>query len=296
MNNIETKWLLDFIVLEETRSFTMASERRSISQSSLTRRIQSLETAIGFELFDRNTSPIQLTEQGRAFLTHARNWIDDVEYQVSKLSGKVNKNKINIAAAHSLSIYLMPELLHRIPSATEKVFFIESINVDEAVANLKEGKNDFILSFYNEELMSPPFLYKKILTTKLYLVSGTTPQQTARYQLHHSQTIPLLKYTDDSYMGRLINRYLETTDHNHFSTTLVSSMSDLLKRMIISGYGVGWLPDYAISEELQNQQLMIIGIDTHILNVDVYMYRTDTRLNLSSEQFWQSVKNLVWPQ
>lgn len=293
MNNIETKWLYDFIALEETRSFTTASDKRNISQSSLTRRIQSLEMAIGFELFDRNSSPISLTEQGRIFLPHSRNLIDDLEYQVNKLSGKINKNKINIAAAHSLSIYLMPDLLKKIPNASEKVFFVESINVDEAVANLKEGKSDFIFSFYNEELMSPPFLHKKMLSSKLYLVSGNNAQSQPLFNIRQDKHIPLLKYADDSYMGRLVNRYLDATDTDDFNTTFVSSMSDLLKRMIMSGYGVGWLPDYSIYQELNRKELSIIGAENHILNMDVYMYRADSRLNASSEQFWQHIKNML---
>lgn len=293
MNNIETKWLYDFIALEETRNFTTAADKRYISQSSLTRRIQSLESAIGFELFDRNSFPIQLTDQGRTFLSHARNLVDDLEYQVNKLSGKTNKNKINIAAAHSLSIYLMPDLLKKLDQAQERVFFVESINVDEAVVNLKEGKSDFILSFYNEELMSPPFLHKKILSSKLYLVSANKTKNTPLFNINPNQPVPLLKYADDSYMGRLVNRYVDATNASDFNTIFVSSMSDLLKRMILSGYGVGWLPDYSIEQELNHKELNIIGSDNHILNLDVYMYRADSRLNASSEQFWQIIKNLM---
>jgi hypothetical protein len=41
--NLEVKWLYDVIALEESRSFTLAAKARNISQSSFSRRIQSLE-------------------------------------------------------------------------------------------------------------------------------------------------------------------------------------------------------------------------------------------------------------
>lgn len=43
--NLEVKWLYDVIALEESRSFTLAAKARNISQSSFSRRIQSLEAS-----------------------------------------------------------------------------------------------------------------------------------------------------------------------------------------------------------------------------------------------------------
>ncbi len=43
--NLEVKWLYDVIALEESRSFTTAAKARNISQSSFSRRIQSLEAS-----------------------------------------------------------------------------------------------------------------------------------------------------------------------------------------------------------------------------------------------------------
>ena len=47
MKNIETKWLEDFLILEETRNFSQAADLRNLSQSAFSRRIISLEEAIG---------------------------------------------------------------------------------------------------------------------------------------------------------------------------------------------------------------------------------------------------------
>ena len=63
--NLEVKWLYDVIALEESRSFTLAAKARNISQSSFSRRIQSLEASLGFSIFDRSANPLQLTNRGK---------------------------------------------------------------------------------------------------------------------------------------------------------------------------------------------------------------------------------------
>lgn len=67
MRNIETKWLYDFLTLEACRHFSQAAKERNISQPAFSRRIKALEAAIGVVLFDRTSTPLQLTEGGKLF-------------------------------------------------------------------------------------------------------------------------------------------------------------------------------------------------------------------------------------
>ncbi|MDC9590819.1 LysR substrate-binding domain-containing protein [Xenorhabdus sp. XENO-10] len=289
-NNIELKWLYDAVMLEELRSFTLAAERRNISQSSFSRRIQALENAVGFEIFNRNSNPLQLSLKGRGFIVYVRNLLGDIEYQIGKLKGgETSKYRINITAAHSLSISLLPELISGFAEKSDKVFNIESINVDEAVNNLKNGKSDFILSFFNEELMTSPFLHHKVLDARLYLVSGCTTDGKPLYRLKDTP-LPLMKYTDESYMGRQVNQLLEKDFRDRFTYFCLSSMSELLKRMVLDGHGVGWLPDYSIREELREQKLCLLEPEQASIKMGVFIYRTYSRLNPSSERFWQYMR------
>ncbi|AOM41462.1 LysR substrate-binding domain-containing protein [Xenorhabdus hominickii] len=285
-NNIELKWLYDAVTLEELRSFTLSAERRNISQSSFSRRIQALENAVGFEIFNRNSNPLQLSLQGRCFIVYIRNLLGDIEHQIGKIKGgEKSKYRINIAAAHSLSISLLPELIYGFAEKSDNVFHIESINVDETINNLKNGKSDFILSFFNEELMTSPFLHHKVLDARLYLVSGCGPDGKPLYHLENAP-LPLIKYTDESYIGRKINQLLEKNFRDKFSHFCLSSMSELLKRMILDGHGVGWLPDYSIREELKEQKLCLLEPAQSAIKMGVFIYRTHSRLNPSSERFW----------
>lgn len=65
LHNIETKWLYDFLTLEKCRNFSQAAVSRNVSQPAFSRRIRALEQAIGVELFNRQVTPLQLSEQGK---------------------------------------------------------------------------------------------------------------------------------------------------------------------------------------------------------------------------------------
>lgn len=62
----------NFLTIVETGSLTKAAEKLYISQPSLSQYLKRLENRLGVELFDRNTSPLQLTYTGERFYEYAR--------------------------------------------------------------------------------------------------------------------------------------------------------------------------------------------------------------------------------
>ena len=61
---MELIWIDDFIALDELQSFTLAADRRCMTQPAFSRRIQAMEDWFGCSIFDRNTRPISLTRSG----------------------------------------------------------------------------------------------------------------------------------------------------------------------------------------------------------------------------------------
>ncbi|OSC77617.1 LysR family transcriptional regulator [Klebsiella pneumoniae] len=259
--NLEVKWLYDVIALEESRSFTLAAKARNISQSSFSRRIQSLEASLGFSIFDRSANPLQLTNRGKIFVGYARNMLDDMDFQISRIKGLNNTTqKIRIDAAPSLSVLLLPEIIAGYTDRKNKTFHVESINVNDAVFN----------------------------------VSPCDEHGRPLFHLHRG-VLPLMKYANDSYMGRQVNQVIDRTPEITFSLTFVSSMSELLKRMILNGDGVGWLPQYSIQRELDEGRLTILD-ESLSLPIGAWLYRSGSRLNQAAERFWQHIKTRNEPR
>ena len=77
---LELRHLRYFIAVAEEGSLTVAAERRlHTAQPSLSRQIRDLEYEVGAPLLVRNARGVNLTDAGRAFLSHARLALAQVE-------------------------------------------------------------------------------------------------------------------------------------------------------------------------------------------------------------------------
>lgn len=69
---MELYYLKEFVVLAETNNFAKVAETLSISASSVSRHIQTIEDELGVALLERNTRGVQLTSYGEIFLPYAK--------------------------------------------------------------------------------------------------------------------------------------------------------------------------------------------------------------------------------
>ena len=68
---MQLKWLEDFIMLAQERSFTRAAELRHVTHPAFGRRIRALEAWAGTPLVKRGGGPVTLTAAGASFLETA---------------------------------------------------------------------------------------------------------------------------------------------------------------------------------------------------------------------------------
>ena len=256
LHNIETKWLYDFLTLEKCRNFSQAAVSRNVSQPAFSRRIRALEQAIGVELFNRQVTPLQLSEQGKIFHSQIRHLLQQLESNLAELRGGSDyaQRKIKIAAAHSLSLGLLP-------------------------------------SIHDEDLLEAPFDHIRLFESQLFPVCASDEHGEALFNLAQPH-FPLLNYSRNSYMGRLINRTLTRHSELSFSTFFVSSMSELLKQVALDGCGIAWLPEYAIQQEIRSGQLVVLNRDELVIPIQAYAYRMNTRMNPVAERFWRELREL----
>ncbi|MGI9282708.1 MAG: LysR substrate-binding domain-containing protein [Endozoicomonas sp.] len=290
--NLESKWLEDFLALAELRNFSRAAEFRNITQPAFGRRIRSLEQTVGFELVDRGTVPINLTPEGRLFRTTARNLLRQMEEGLGQLQGVVGGQAIDFAAAHSLSVTLLPELIQQM-SEDEQLLQtrVESIDVDLAVEALQEGNCDFLLAFNVEALMQPPFEYLKLGLTRMLPVCLPDEQGKSLFSDAHSETVPLLRYSPNAFMGRKVNSLLSASNVPvRFQTVMESSLTNLLKEMALKGKGVAWLPDYSVQHELESGQLVPFSTRPGWTGpIEILLYRNNVRLHARAERLWSEL-------
>ncbi|MCD2344595.1 LysR family transcriptional regulator [Ideonella azotifigens] len=96
----------------ETGSFSLAAERLAISASALSRRIQSLESALGRPLFVRGPgSALALTAAGRQYLQAVHGPLRAIADAGLALQGQTQAPVLRLMASHSLATgWLAPRL------------------------------------------------------------------------------------------------------------------------------------------------------------------------------------------
>lgn len=141
---MELRHIRYFLAVAEERNITRAAERLHIAQPPLSRQIQQLEDFLGLPLFVRGSRPLELTEAGRHFYTHALQLMNQSKQLVASTRniGKVEA-KFTIGFVGSTLYGLLPEVARRFRAAHPHVdlSLVEMITLEQVRA-LKEGEID----------------------------------------------------------------------------------------------------------------------------------------------------------
>lgn len=73
---MEIEKLRTFVDLAQTLSFSKTAENMYTSQSTVSKKIRSLEKELGSNLFDRNNKNVELSDFGRKILTDSQKIVD----------------------------------------------------------------------------------------------------------------------------------------------------------------------------------------------------------------------------
>ncbi len=105
---------MDYIYeVYKERSFTSAAKNLYISQPALSAAVKKVEAKVGAELFDRNSSPIALTDAGRAYIEAAERIYAIQKDFVRELSDLEDSRvgKLTVSAATLISSLLLPRII-----------------------------------------------------------------------------------------------------------------------------------------------------------------------------------------
>ncbi|HZP06419.1 MAG TPA: LysR family transcriptional regulator [Terracidiphilus sp.] len=109
----EIRLLQAAITLAEELHFSRAAERLHIDQSTLSKRIQELESQLGLRLFERNHQMVDLTESGSKFVEEARKAEVHIERAVNsaKAASRGTDEVLNLGKSPHTDPYLVSMIL-----------------------------------------------------------------------------------------------------------------------------------------------------------------------------------------
>jgi LysR family hydrogen peroxide-inducible transcriptional activator len=241
----------------EHGSFRRAAEVCRVAQPSLSEQIAVLESALGFELFLRNSRQIRLTQAGRAFLDRVSMLLNqsDALVDYARSLCEPEKGVLKIGVIPTVAPYLLPELA----TILKKRFSnLTVVWYEDKTAVLREksknGELDAVIiaaesgleGMTHVELGTDPFVF---------VAPRTHPLAKSRRSiaLRELEGESLLLLDDghcfrDQVLAACANAGAE--ESNYRATSLVT-----LVQMVASGLGVTLLPKLALATENRQGKL-----------------------------------------
>ena len=305
---IDLVTLKDFLVLCQVKSFSRAALRCHLSVSGLSRRILGLEQWLGAAVFDRHKSSVELTDAGRRLQAIGT----EVVYALEGLRKSIQEDdadkqvRIRFSAPHIMSTIFFSDWIPRLHSDLKGAkFSVTSDNLPECLATLNEGSADYIVALFDQadvvttrlgiDLDGPDYLIRQLGQESLVPVCAPNAAGQPRFNLagHAAGPISLLGYAAECHLGWSLQPMLDAHASLQLEQHHEASLTDGLRFMALSGFGVAWLPQSLVREDLAARRLVRAGDQRFDVPLRLMLVRRRRQLASLAEHLWVHLAELA---
>ncbi|TNM61209.1 LysR substrate-binding domain-containing protein [Aliirhizobium smilacinae] len=291
---MEVKWLEDFLALAQTLNFSKAADERNVTQSAFSRRIRQLEAWVGTSLIDRATYPSRLTEAGHRFVPIAEQTLQGLYQARRNLQHEegTDARTVTLTALHTLSFTFFPDWLTDLSARLGPIVSHmrpDSGSMEQNLDSLVDGDSDFLLTYQNQHvpmLLDPQFEHHRLGAETIIPVSAPNPDGQPMHCVEPG--FAHVSYQKTSFFGQLVAGALATrlpTDNR----VHVGSMSVGLKGMVMSGWGLAWIPESLVTVELEDGRLMRAADPEWDIEVEIRLYRSKENRRPIVKRIWETL-------
>lgn len=150
---MDVSWFRDLAYLARTGNFSHAAELSQVSQSALSRRVQTLERWVGVPLVDRSRQPVRLTEAGLQMLEAGQQALLRLETersQIREAQSLPDKYVVTFGAQHSIGWRFYPAWLQAFEDAYGPILSrLRADDLPSRLEDLRQGRVDFVIAYYS---------------------------------------------------------------------------------------------------------------------------------------------------
>lgn len=246
--------LRGFVAAARALSFTRAGAELFLTQSAISRQVQTLEDALGVKLFERGVRQLRLTAAGAQLLQSAERWLGEYGALAARLAER--RRPVTVTASIGISaLWLVPRLAHfqqlnpdidvRI-AAGNRIMDLDRDGIDVAVR-------------YCADRDAPPGARRLFGESVVPVASPSLG--IAVLDRHSLSTAVLLDFEDPRYPWLRWNDWLAAIGLEDVSarSRLVFSHYDQLIQAAVAGQGVAIGRSRLVSRMIEQGQLVAIG-------------------------------------
>ena len=254
--------LRTFLEVSRLRSFSRAAEKLSVTQPAISAQIRSLETEVGARLFDRDGGKVTFTAAGRVFEPFAEHVLSchaHIGITIAELH-RSPRGEISISANEATSLYVLPAVFAQFKRQYSRVG-LKVVRADRA--RILEGvlNREVDFGIVSLPLKDARLLIERVHKDEVVLVTSNTHPLAGFDTVTLAQVLehPLL-LTKSGRQRDQIDDYFRSEDANPRIAMEVES-SELLKRLIGAGLGMGFLPRAVVAGETAAGSLRALKVE-----------------------------------
>jgi LysR family transcriptional regulator, low CO2-responsive transcriptional regulator len=285
--------LQTFLEVARHASFSRAAEKRFRTQPAISSQIRALEDEVGAKLFDRSGGKVCLTAAGMAFQKYVRETLDARKAILTTLAEMqhVPRGSITVGANEGTCLHILPEVFadfkKQYPDVSVHIKradyakILESVtdnSVDFGVVSLPVRDSRLTVVLIHEDelvIIAPP-------NHPLGKMRSAGVGDVANFPL----VLPKSGHTRDA----LDNLFHERGLKPNYSMELDSS--ELLKRFVAAGAGVGFAARSHVQEDVRAGALAAIKMADQQIRRDLALvFRKDKALSRAALAFIEIAKN-----
>ncbi len=275
------EWLEDILAVAETGSFGEAAQRRHLTQSAFSRRIQNIEDQVGAELFDRSRKPVHLHDhvaEQRDQIAHLVRLLRQLQADLRR-SGRMAETKLVLSSQHSLTTSLTPAIIREIGTHRRDIFIrLRSANLTDCFSQLL-SRQAAILIVYRLPGHQHPILETYIESMTLgfdRFIPVIAPDAAAASNFGGADAaLPYVAYPSDVFFGNVFDRQIlpKLADAGKILPRAETALTLASLEMAQMGIGVAWVPESLAKPSIADGRLADLSDRLPECNLEVSAVR-----------------------
>lgn len=290
------------------KSFSKAANNLYISQPSLSATIKKIEEKIGFQIFDRSTNPIQLTDCGLKYIECIEKILliqNNFESYLRDLD-ELRAGKITIGASNFFSSFMLPPVVSKFKQKYTKITIrLVEADTSHLEQQLAAGEIDLLIDNYpfSESIYNKKLFYSETLilavpikfTKETLLPFSLSVQdiEKGKHLLKETKAISLKEFESDPFVflktgndTRL--RAEKICQDNQITPNIVFELDQLATAYHISSQGIGItiVSDTLVKKVRYEKEMVYFKIDSNYTKRENFIYfKKQKQLTKPMEEF-----------
>lgn len=252
---MEIDQLRYFLKVAECANYTRAAEELEVTQPTLSRAIQKLESELGLPVFERKSRSVELTDAGRLLQGRAIEALTLLEDTKSELTDDGQSGRLRLGAIPTIAPYFLPKILRQFADAFPKAsVIIQENTTDNLLKSCRQGEVDLAvlaLPFDTKHLD-----YEVLFEEELLLVLPLDHELLGKKRINAGdiQAYPFVLLDEAHCLSDNIVSFCKQRSFQPLSVESTSQLSMVLELVSLS-HGISLIPEMARRADQSDSRL-----------------------------------------